>query len=232
MINTTQEFHNIIKRENCVACNKFILTHNRINTCKKCNHIFHSECSKSYLQYNHLKGQWFCKECTANSIPKYNPFDGLRSDKSDQFDLQQIEDIATISKILNSCKYFDTPTFNSETKMLSDNKIFSILFNNIDGNASNFDTFVSDISQYKMKFSVIAIAETNIDEESKGLYNIPGYESEYNSKFPGKHKGSGLGIYIKNSINILVLKTFVIVLKIWNLCSLKLLVLNHHKLLE
>ena len=40
----------------------------------------------------------------------------LKCDKYDQFDLQQIEDIATISKILNSCKDFNTPTFNSLLK--------------------------------------------------------------------------------------------------------------------
>ena len=46
---------------------------------------------------------------------------------------------------------------------------FSIVFNNIDGNASNFDSFLSEISQYKLPFSIIAIAETNIDDENSDL---------------------------------------------------------------
>ena len=58
---------------------------------------------------------------------------------------------------------------------------FSVLFNNIDGNASNFDSFLADISQYDLKFIAIAIAVTNCVDENKRLYNIPGYESEYNS---------------------------------------------------
>ena len=49
-----------------------------------------------------------------------------------------------------------------------------------------------------MKFTVIAIAETNCDEENKGIYTIPGYESEYNSKFLNKSKGSGLGLYVNS----------------------------------
>ena len=53
---------------------------------------------------NHTRGQWFCKECITNYLPKYNPFDSSNCDKYNQFDLQQIEDIETISKILNSCK--------------------------------------------------------------------------------------------------------------------------------
>ena len=82
------------------------------------------------------------------------------------------------------------------------------MFNNIDGNATNFDTFVADISQYNVKFSVIAIAETNINEESKVLYNIPGYESEYSSKIPNKSKGTGLGIYICNDFQFNRLEKF------------------------
>ena len=38
-----------------------------------------------------------------------------------------------------------------------------IALNNIDGNASNFDAFIIDLSQSKNKFSDIGIAETNID---------------------------------------------------------------------
>ena len=76
------------------------------------------------------------------------------------------------------------------------NNTISILFNNIDGNASNFDTFVAEISHYKNKFSFIGIAETNIDAHHKDLYNISNFNSEYNSKFSGKNKGSGIGLYI------------------------------------
>ena len=43
----------------------------------------------------------------------------------------------------------------------------SALFCNIDGNASNCDSFVTDISQYCHEFSCIGIAETNIDPRHK-----------------------------------------------------------------
>ena len=94
-------------------------------------------------------------------------------------------------------------SFNSVNK-----SNLSVLFNNIDGNASNFDNFVAEISQYKHKFSVIALAETNIDEESKDLYSISGYTSEYGSKITGKKKGSGLGIYIDNDYQYSRLEKF------------------------
>ena len=74
----------------------------------------------------------------------------------------------------------------------------SVVFNNIDGNASNFDHFVADLSQYRERFDVIAVAETNVSAEHKDLYQIRNYSSEYNSKAYGKNKGSGLAIYISN----------------------------------
>ena len=112
------------------------------------------------------------------------------------FSLEDIDDIKTISRILNSCNKLTPEDFRATAKSLNTSKNLSIVFNNIDGNFSNFDSFVADISQYKTEFSFIAIAETNLNEENKDLYQISGYNSEYNSKKRGKLKGSGLGIYI------------------------------------
>ena len=143
--------------------------------------------------------QWQCFDCITNSVPQYNPFNDLETDRHDQFDMQQLDDVQTICKILNSCELHDKTSFRSAKNSISKTKsTFSILFNNIDGNVSNLDSLLADISQYEIKFTAITIAETNCDEESKGLYNIPGYESEYNSKITNKSKGSGLGIYIDN----------------------------------
>ena len=80
------------------------------------------------------------------------------------------------------------------------NQKLTALFNNIDGNASNFDSFVVDITRYKHPFSVIGIAETNVHSECKDLYVIPGYVSEYNSKKCGKLKGSGVALYVKEDL--------------------------------
>ena len=79
---------------------------------------------------------------------------------------------------------------------------FSCLCNNIDGNATYFDKFESEIlSQYKNLFSVIAITETNVDACYKDLYQLSGYTSAYNEKFPGKRKGSGIGLYMQNKFS-------------------------------
>ncbi len=54
------------------------------------------------------------------------------------------------------------------------------------------------MSQHKHLFSVIGIAETNTDQCHKNLYQLNNYTSEYNDKYPGKRKGSGVGIYVHN----------------------------------
>ena len=170
-------------------------------SCQGCSQIFHAECSRTNFEYDHMQDKWSCWQCTANKPKVYNPFNTLVYDKYAPNNLDDIDDIRIISSVLESCAMYDSTQFNSMVKNFRpdhDCQIskFSILFNNIDGNASNFDSFLSEISQYKLPFSIIAIAETNIDEENSDLYKISNYSSEYNSKFPNKRKGSGLGMYI------------------------------------
>ena len=105
--------------------------------------------------------------------------------------LENIDDLLEISKILENCCHYDKKSFNKLSKQLysKNDRNFSCLFNNIDGCASNFDSFVSGVvSQHKNIFSVIGIAETNIDKCHKDLYKLNNYTSEYNDKFPGKKK--------------------------------------------
>ena len=75
---------------------------------------------------------------------------------------------------------------------------------NIDRNASNFNEFEIEIGRYQYPFSVIAIAETNIDASLKDYYNINNYTSLYQSKISlNKRKGSGLALYIHNDYNFI-----------------------------
>ena len=81
----------------------------------------------------------------------------------------------------------------------NDYKTLSVFFNNIDGVTSNFDKLHTELSILKNKFNIITLAETNVDSTHKNLFNLPGYQSVYQSKIPHKHKGSGLGIYVEES---------------------------------
>ena len=163
--------------------------------------IVHSKCAKNLFQYNQTLDLWQCYACISNTPVRYNPFASvLVHDKHDPVNLDEFEDISEISKIHESCKKYDYIKFKNLMKLYNkDGGCSSALFNNIDGNASNFDTFATEISQADHRFSFIGIAETNIEANLKDLYKMPGYNSEYNDKFPGKTKGSGVGLYIHES---------------------------------
>ena len=150
----------------------------------------HAKCSKSIFEFNQVKNSWLCWQCLLKPL-KYNPFSELAHDKHDPNSLENIDDIHEISKILENCTYYDTKSFNKLTKQLQakNDRMFSCMFNNIDGCAANFDSFATDIvSQHKHLFSVIGVAETNIDPCHKNLYQLNNYASDFNDKFPGKRK--------------------------------------------
>ena len=197
--------NSIVKKERCGGCKGFILTHNKIMSCHGCKIIYHGRCSHEYFEFDNTNGIWLCWQCIANNPKKYNPFLSLSYDKHDPNNIGDIEDIHNISNILDCCQLYTHDEFNNllTTKNLQSksNNVISTIFNNIDGNASNFDAFLVEVlNLHNTTFSIIAIAETNVDESSKDLYNIPNYKSEYNSKIDGKKKGSGLGLYIHDEL--------------------------------
>ena len=190
----------VIKNK-CKGCNKFILTHNKILACKSCETVVHSQCARNLFQYSHTQDIWECNSCIDESPTRYNPFAPvLVHDKYDPVHIDEFDDVSEISRIHENCKSYSYQNFRNLMKLHSkEGNCPSMLFNNIDGNASNFDTFATEITQARHTFSFIGIAETNVDSELKDLYRIPGYTSEYNDKFPDKAKGSGVGLYVHES---------------------------------
>ena len=78
------------------------------------------------------------------------------------------------------------------------------MFFNIDGNKSNFDCFVAELSSINHEFSIIGLAETNIDPSLKNLYPITNYNSFYQDTIDNKNKGTGVALYVHNSLNAVV----------------------------
>ena len=188
-------------KENCMGCQKSVMLHNKIITCSSCNKIAHGKCAKSIFEFSNVENSWICFDCASNESKRYNVFSMSCFDKHDPNSLHHVEDLHELSKILNNCEKYDVKKFNELSKSINTagESSFSCLCNNIDGNAKNFDQFEAEIlGQHKNLFSVIAITETNIDPCHKDLYQLSGYTSEYSEKFPGKFKGSGIGLYVQN----------------------------------
>ena len=66
--------------------------------------ICHFECSRNFFTYN----QWLCKICHIDKANRNNPFDNLNTEnKYDPFNIEDIDDIKTVSKILNASKSYN-----------------------------------------------------------------------------------------------------------------------------
>ena len=196
-------------RESCGKCNKQIYIGQSALVCSKCDLIFHATCLSDAVVF---RQDTYCKLCVEKyDILRYNPYfidHEVNHDRFYESDISNLTDMFDgLSDILENCQQYPTEKLNSILgdidKLAQDSTLdsFSSYFYNLDGNNSNFDTFLCDIASIKHEFSVIGLAETNIEACSKELYQIGNYSSCYQDKKEGKSKGSGVGLYIHNKFS-------------------------------
>ena len=204
-----------LRKEVCGCCHKNISLGQSITECQKCNWVIHSRCYKK-SSFKLVNNTPYCQNCCQLVKVIYNPFqnlDGIRqmdnldtdgSDKSYNNDITEIiDDLSVISSLLNSCR--EIQSIVDLNKLLDQNptsdKTFSTFFQNVDGNKSNFDNFATNIHQIQHKFSIIGLAETNVDPSNKDLYMLDDYTSIYQEIDPIKFKGTGVALYVHDSLN-------------------------------
>ena len=213
-IRNRQTISKLVNRQLCEYCCKQIYTHNPVIACPTCPMIVHSKC---VADANFIIGEgcdgcskWYCKDCyKTQGIKRYNPFfECIEMDpmhhNDDAAATNNMECILEISNMLQNCTPYSIEELNVKIKSNIANK-FSTFFLNIDGNATNFDQFVAELQLYQNTFSVIALAETNIDQCNENMYQIDNYQSIYQSSIvvneKAKSKGSGIGMYIHDTYN-------------------------------
>ena len=194
-------------KETCLPCNKFINIGQPIVECERCLKAIHTKCHK-LAKFTSINNQWLCHDCSDSISPRYNPFayinEGFHSDKFHENDNEAIDEtLQCVMSVLESCQPYDIGTLNNATDQFknADAPPMSTMFLNIDGNASNFNTFLVELKRLKHSFPVIGLAETNVDEPLKDLYTIPEYTSFYQNTLKGKTKGTGVAIYVRNDLN-------------------------------
>ena len=205
-------------RKLCYDCGRNINRSSSMITCNCCHINFHKCCSKtSATVYRNCS---YCLSCIKNNdIMRYNPyFESLQQSLQDcdkpylqnQTSQNSIDTLSLLNAILEGCTNNNIEQFKCLESQYSTDQdsqsYISCKFLNIDGNLKNFDTLVTMLKSISHKFSVIALAETNIDPEVKDTYSIPNYASIYQSKKAGKNKGSGIGIYIHNSLSYRIIE--------------------------
>ena len=214
-------------KEVCEPCSKTINIGQPILECETCHNMIHHKCYKT-AGFCSVDNGWVCKNCSLNIIPRYNPFKLLLNNDTDKFYDDEFageeERLSKISLTLEKCRSYKTFDLNQAiTELLSPNEPhpnvtkppkkastsfqFSVYFMNIDGNTSNFDSLLVELQRLEHKFSIIALAETNVDQPLQKLYQIPGYNSFYQSTMLNKAKGTGVALYVMDSLNAEVIES-------------------------
>ena len=199
---------NKLRKETCQPCHKFINIGQPILECEKCLTVVHTSCYK-IGGFASINNQWMCQMCISTATPRYNPFAYLKSgqhdsDKFHENDNEGIDPVLqSVTTILETCHPYDNGEMNRLAGRLKADKspTLSTMFLNIDGNSSNFNTFLVELKRLEQTFPVIGLAETNTDEPLKDLFTIPGYSSYYQNTLKGKSKGTGVALYIRNDLN-------------------------------
>ena len=185
-------------KEGCHCCSKSVLKHHAIVICDQCQKIAHGKCASKSYNFNHLDDSWSCWECTSTALKRYNPFSAVRYNKYDNNSMDAFSEVSHVDQLLQDCAPHNISCMDSLLRLDAHKNKLSVFYNNIDGVASNFDNLSAELSPMKSKFSIVTLAETNLDAENKDLFKFTGYQSFYQSKIVGKRKGSGLAIYIKD----------------------------------
>ena len=206
----------VLIKEVCGCCLKNVNIGQAVTEFDKCNCIIHTKCFRKY-EFRVINNRNYCNNCKETIEKIYNPFESLsRSNSQNDFSDRPynaeigdcFEELSVISQLLNNCtryKTIDNLNDSLESRNLTSlkNENFSVLFQNIDGNKTNFDNFAINIEkQYKHKFSVIGLAETNVDPVNKDLYPLQDYTSFYQDINQNKFKGTGVALYVHNSLNV------------------------------
>ena len=168
-----------LPKDICACCAKFINIGQAITECLLCNFIVHTKCfGRSGMLY--LNSFYYCKPCSKTIEERYNPFriltdiDARMSEDSKFYDDDPNslpDSIQFASNILNQCDAYSTQQVTSLYRSLQ-TQAFSSYFLNIDGNKTNFDHLVVELSMFNFDFSAIGLAETNTDSHHKLLYQI------------------------------------------------------------
>ena len=189
----------VLKKEVCPICAKSIKTGQIIAECCECDCVMHHKCHKK-LNSSRALDEFYCNNCLHLAVIRYKPFH-LDSDNDDNLEIDDI--LVKVNQIHDNCNSYTANEFNSTfCNQMNDNS--SILFQNIDGNKSNFDSLALETKRFNNKFSIIALAETNVGPELSSLYQLTGYNSFYQNTISDKSKGTGVALYICDTLSATV----------------------------
>ena len=166
-----------LQREICDCCLKSINIGQGITECKKCSKVVHTRCYKK-SNFSNVNFSFYCSGCVVDIEVRYNPYKQIElardeNDQEEELDYDY-DEIHKASHILENCTAFSVDEFNNLSNREDFKNNISTYFINIDGNYTNFDNLLLELDKYKNPFSIIGLAEINIDSNVGDVYQIPG----------------------------------------------------------
>ena len=186
---------NNLTKEICSHCRKNVGLGIPHFECSICNRILHAKCFKPSNAIA-LDENFYCFDCKHLIPVKYNPFKHMTDPENDNYD----PCIQKISDTLETCTAYALKDLNTHITPHMQNN-FSAIFQNIDGNKTNFDAFSLELERVSEKFQIVGLAETNVDVLESTVYQLEGYNCFYQNKHVSKIKGSGVALYVKENLN-------------------------------
>ena len=141
-------------KEACNFCSRNINIGQPFGECNACGSIIHSHCYKK-SNFKTLDNMLYCIYCYDNNEceQRYCLLKSTNSTDNENFYNEEpsdiIDSIKYIESILSTCSMYTATEIN---EFEIDEKYFSNLFLNIDGNQSNFDSFLTEIKRLKEVF--------------------------------------------------------------------------------
>ena len=130
----------------------------------------------------------------------FDPYTVEDIDDNDYYfddDVDNHIDTAQIAKdILKNCTYYNSDSI----PLISQLKNTTFYFNNIDGFKSNFNEFLNNKINHKIKFDFYCFNETNVKENEPHDFDIESYNCEMLYAIDNKSKGSGIAVYYRNNL--------------------------------
>ena len=127
---------------------------------------------------------------------------------SDDGDIQEVD-----------CNYIDMSNMNNLNRFK--NKAFSVLYMNIRSCRQNFSSFLAFLNFLMVKFTLIILVETWLNQDIDFGFNIDGYN---HINLYRNERGGGIKIFYVETLKVEILNNFSFINDWYEILSFKLLV--------
>lgn len=208
----------------CIECTKNIPKNQCLFSCLLCQKFAHKKCRSSTPN----NSSWYCSKCLATIFPfnnlndadfyieanymkipeivdheqiknlYFNPF--THDDKVNLNDEYIDPDVNFYNTIINhKCSYYIEDQLNKAIDEISDINLFSIFHLNCRSMSKNYSTLSQYLKCINHQFSIIAVSETWLSNETEDIFPLDNYTTVFKSRH--SNRGGGVGFYIRNDIN-------------------------------